>query len=140
MGVQLCPVTHRTIGEAGLVKKERGLYSKTVQSGRLTGSCLRAHPLQNTQRQTLPPSARPVPGCAPSSFYHLKTLSFGNHSCPPHNHPSSSASFPTPVSPQAPSWGPHVGLAPPCRHHHHFPCWGLGLQVTTIAGHVGAPS
>ena len=45
----------------GLVRKERGLYSNAVQSGKMTDPCLEAHLFWKTQRKTQPPSVRPTP-------------------------------------------------------------------------------
>lgn len=53
-------------------KRQEVFYSKVVQSGRRAGSCLRGHPLQNTQRKTQPSPARPVQGCTQSSCSHSK--------------------------------------------------------------------
>ena len=53
----------------------------------MAGFCLRAHPLQNTQRKTHPPSARSVQDCAWSSFSHLKIPFFENYRRVQHNDP-----------------------------------------------------
>ena len=52
----------------------------------MVGFCLRAHPLQNTERKTLPTCAGPVQGCTWNSFSHLKIPSFGKCRWLQHNH------------------------------------------------------
>lgn len=52
----------------------------------MAGSCLKVHPLQNTQRRSQLPSARLVQGWTQHSFLHLKILSFSNHRQLQHDH------------------------------------------------------
>ena len=57
----------------------------------MAGFCLRAHPLQNTQRKILLSSARPAQGCISSSFSHLNIPPLRNHRWLQHDHPGSLA-------------------------------------------------
>ena len=106
--------THwQTLEAEVLLKRKELIYSKAAHFVRMTGFCLRAPPLQNTQRKiTLLPFIRPIWVYNESSFSHLKQHSLGNCrmllSCPP----SCSASFSITVRLQAPFWS--------LRAHNHI--------------------
>ena len=92
----------------------------------MAGFCLRAHPLQNTQKKNPLPSAKPAQGCAQNSFSHLKYHPLGNHRRLLHNHlHSTSASFFITLGPQAPFWSLHVGAPPLTDTASRVRGWGL---------------